>query len=141
MNTRNAQTLLPLMAGLTLLGGCGSAEKPHGAPAATVSGVTLVTVHAQTVADTYDAVGTVRSAVTSTLGAELSGTVREIRVKTGDQVKRGDVLALLDDRSPRAQLAAAEASAEQAQRQTGWRANADAVAVRRMSKGPDGESP
>ena len=109
MNTRNSRTLLLLMAAVTLLAGCGFTEKPAGAPSAIVSGVALVTVRSETIADAYEAVGTVRSAVTSTLGAELSGTVREIRVKPGDQVKRGDVLALLDDRSPRAQLAAAEA--------------------------------
>jgi membrane fusion protein, multidrug efflux system len=109
MNKKNSQILVPLMAAIVLLTGCGSTEKPAGVPAATVSGVALVTVHAQTMSDTYEAVGTVRSAITSTLGAELSGTVREIRVKPGDRVQRGQVLAVLDDRNPRAQLAAAEA--------------------------------
>ena len=109
MNTKSFEILLPLTAAVVVLAGCGSAEKPAGSPSATVSGVALVTVHAQAIADSYEAVGTVRSATTSTLGAEISGTVREIRVKPGDRVKRGDVLALLDDRSPRAQLAAAEA--------------------------------
>lgn len=109
MNKKNSQILLPLAAGVVLLAGCGSAEKPGGTTAATVSGVSLETIHLQTLPDTYEAVGTIRSATTSTVGAELSGTVREIRVKPGDRVKRGDVLALLDDRSPRAQLAAAEA--------------------------------
>jgi membrane fusion protein, multidrug efflux system len=63
----------------------------------------------------YEAVGTVRSAISSVLGAQISGTVREIRVKPGDRVKRGEVLALLDDRSPRAELAAAEAGVEETQ--------------------------
>jgi membrane fusion protein, multidrug efflux system len=109
MNKKNSQILLPLAAAVVLLAGCGSTEKPAGTPASTVSAVALVTVHAQTLADTYEAVGTVRSAITSTLGAEISGTVREVRVKPGDRVERGQLLAVLDDRSPRAQLAAAEA--------------------------------
>ncbi len=80
-----------------------------------MTGVTVETVRLQNVPDAYEAVGTVRSATTSVLGAEIAGTVREIRVKPGDRVKRGQVLALLDDRSQRAQLAAAQASVEEAQ--------------------------
>jgi multidrug efflux pump subunit AcrA (membrane-fusion protein) len=109
MNKRTFSILVVMMAATVLLAGCGSTKGPGATPAATVSGVTPHTVQFQTLPETYDAVGTIRSAITSTLGAELSGTVLEIRVKVGDHVKRGEVLAILDDRSPRAQLAAAEA--------------------------------
>jgi multidrug efflux pump subunit AcrA (membrane-fusion protein) len=71
--------------------------------------VSLETIHLHNWPSEYDAVGTVRSATSSVLGAQIGGTVREIRVKPGDRVRRGEVLALLDDRSPRAQLASADA--------------------------------
>lgn len=109
MNKRTFSILVVIIAATVLLTGCGSTKGPGATPAATVSGVSLETVQPQTVPETYEAVGTIRSATTSTLGAELSGTVHEIRVKPGDRVKRGEVLAVLDDRNPRTQLAAAEA--------------------------------
>jgi RND family efflux transporter MFP subunit len=55
----------------------------------------------------------VRSETSSVLGAQISGTVREIRVKPGDKVRRGQILARLDDRTPRAQLAGANAGVEE----------------------------
>jgi membrane fusion protein, multidrug efflux system len=111
MNANRARAgLAGVIAAVALLPGCGS--KPAGAQAAagTVSGVTVETVHFQNIPDEYDAVGTVRSATSSMLGAQISGTVREMRVKPGDRVSRGEVLAVLDDRTPRAQLASADAS-------------------------------
>jgi membrane fusion protein, multidrug efflux system len=105
-------SLAGLIAAATLFPACGS--KPSGSQAApaTVSGVTVETVHLQSWPNEYDAVGTVRSATSSVLGAQISGTVREIRVKPGDRVQRGEVLAVLDDRTPRAQLASADAGVQ-----------------------------
>src|SRR5215471_339550 len=68
----------------------------------TVPVVTGVTVEAARLRDTYaeyTAPGTMRSATTSVLGAQISGTVREVHVKPGDRVKREEVLAVIDDRS------------------------------------------
>ena len=62
----------------------------------------------------YEAVGTVRSANVSVLNAQIGGTVSEVRVKSGDRVRKGQVLALIDDRSPRAQVDAAQAGVEEA---------------------------
>jgi len=104
-----------LIVAAALLSGCGSNPERQAAVPTAVTGVAVETVRLQNVSDSYEAVGTVRSATTSVLGAQISGTVREIRVKPGDRVKRGQVLALLDDRTPRAQLAAAQASVEEAE--------------------------
>ena len=114
MSKKIFHTLLTLTASVLLLS-CGPTEKPSLTTNARISGVSLETIHLQTIPDTYEAVGTVRSAVSSTVGAELGGTVLETRAKPGDHVKRGDVLAVLDDRSPRAQLAAADAGVEESQ--------------------------
>jgi len=101
--------LAAVIAATALLTACGS--KPDGAEGvpATVSGVTVETIHLQNWPDEYTATGTIRSANSSALGAQIGGTVREVRVQPGDRVQRGEVLALLDDRTPRAQLASAEA--------------------------------
>ncbi len=48
------------------------------------------------------------------IAAKLPGRVAEIRVKEGDYVDKGDVIAQLDTLELRAQLAAAEASVERA---------------------------
>lgn len=78
-----------------------------------VAGVKVETVQFQETPEVYEAVGTIRSATSSVLAAQISGTVREVRVKAGDRVRQGQLLALLDDRSPRAQLGAAEAGVEE----------------------------
>jgi multidrug efflux pump subunit AcrA (membrane-fusion protein) len=96
------------------LAACGSPEKAKEAQRETIRGVQLETVRLQALPDFYGATGTVRSATTSVLSAQISGTVLEMRVKPGDRVKRGQVLAVIDDRGPRAQVAAAQAGVEEA---------------------------
>jgi multidrug efflux pump subunit AcrA (membrane-fusion protein) len=96
-----------------LIAGCNSAQKMGGGSSAVVEGVKVETVQFQETPEVYEAVGTIRSSTSSVLAAQISGTVREIRVKTGDRVQQGQVLALLDDRSPRAQLGVAEAGVEE----------------------------
>jgi len=63
--------------------------------------------------------GTIVAANSSSLSFAVGGTVAEVRVKKGDMVEKGQVLATLDPRSldleveaARSQLAAAEADAE-----------------------------
>src|SRR5690348_2480558 len=92
-----------VLAGAVFMAACGSAPKTEKQPVITVSGVALETARFEDAPAVYEAVGTVRSATASILSAQLSGTIREIRVKPGDRVKRGQILAILDDRSPRAQ--------------------------------------
>lgn len=106
--------MLLVIAASGFLPACGSSEKAQEAALAPVRGVQFETVRLQAVPELYEASGTVRSATTSVLSAQISGTVLEVRVKAGDRVKRGQLLAVLDDRSPRAQLGAAEAGVEEA---------------------------
>ncbi len=97
---------------LTLLGfltACGSKEQAQKQSPQEIAGVAVETVHLQTTPEYYEAVGTVKSKTSSVLGAEISGTVRKILVKEGDHVRRGQLLAVLDARTERAQLAAAAA--------------------------------
>ncbi len=96
-----------------LLVGCRGGEKSREPSTQTLWAVSVETAELQAIPENYEAVGTIRSATSSVLSAQLNGTVREIRVKTGDRVRKGQLLALLDDRSPHAQLGAAEAGVEE----------------------------
>jgi membrane fusion protein, multidrug efflux system len=92
--------------------GCGGGPRQAEARPATVSGVSAETLHLALLPETYKAVGTIQSRTTSNVGAQVGGTVRQVRVKPGDGVRQGEVLAVLDDRGPQAQFNAAEAAAE-----------------------------
>ena len=59
---------------------------------------------------TVAASGTVVSATTSTVGFSTGGQVADVRVRLGDRVVEGQVLATLDDRYAQASLRAARAS-------------------------------
>ena len=48
------------------------------------------------------------------IGARATGTIKEMRVRVGDPVKAGEVIALIDDRELRAQRDQAEATMEKA---------------------------
>ncbi len=113
----NQSKRLVLILSLTVAGlalGCGADEHAQGPAGPSVAGVRTEAVRLQPMPDLYEAVGTVRSATTSVLGAQISGTVRQVLVKEGDRVRRGQLLAVLDDRTPRAQLGAAQAGVEEA---------------------------
>jgi multidrug efflux pump subunit AcrA (membrane-fusion protein) len=104
MQIRKFLQPLSLLIVVSLLLACGSNKPAGGEAADVVSGVKLETVSLAPVPQMYEAVGTVRSANVSVLNAQMGGTVSEVRVKSGDRVHRGELLAVIDDRSPRAQL-------------------------------------
>jgi len=58
--------------------------------------------------------GTVEARVTSQVGFTISGVLIDLRADVGDHVANGTVLARLDDREQRAQVARAKAAVEQA---------------------------
>jgi len=61
-------------------------------------------------------VGTVTAAQSSNLASQMMGTIVETRVREGDRVQRGQVLAMIDDAQPRAAVdraTAADRAAEQ----------------------------
>ena len=92
---------------------CGPSEKAKETAAEKIRGVQVEAVRFEASPDIYEATGTVRSATTSVIAAQIGGTVLEMRVKAGDRVRRGQVLAVLDDRTSRAQLAGAQAGVEE----------------------------
>ena len=74
--------------------------------------VTTVVVSQETWPSTLAAIGTVAAVQGVTVSADLPGTVERINFESGQAVRQGQVLALLDTRQERAQLAAVEARRE-----------------------------
>jgi RND family efflux transporter MFP subunit len=115
---------LVVVVALGLLGCEARAEKP--APAAPRE-VELLTVEPRTVRDTGEYLATVVSRQSVSIVPQVSGYVKRILVKPGQEVKVGEVLIELDSRAERAALDSADAqeraaaSAEELARRTAER--------------------
>jgi multidrug efflux system membrane fusion protein len=103
-----------IIAAVGFLSACGSAQRHPAEPGPLVTGVQTEIVRLESAPQLYQAAGSVRSSSTASLLAQVPGTVREIRVNAGDHVKRGQLLAVLDDRSARAQMQGADAGVKEA---------------------------
>lgn len=114
MHRKRISSLLLIATAAGFLAACGSNGRHPAEPGPLVTGVQTETVHLESVPQAYQAAGTIHSANTAILAAQLGGTVREIRVNAGDHVKRGQLLAVLDDRSAQAQMQGAEAGVNEA---------------------------
>lgn len=79
------------------------------------AGVTTAVVRMAPTASRTEVAGTVTSEQRVNLSARLSASIRDIRVVAGDAVTNGQLLATLDDRELREQVAAAEAQFKQAE--------------------------
>src|SRR5262249_46506978 len=74
--------------------------------------VTTVVAKADQWPTTLSAIGTVTAVHGVVVSADLPGIVEKIAFESGQQVRQGEVLVLLDVRQEKAQLAAAEAQLE-----------------------------
>jgi RND family efflux transporter MFP subunit len=104
---------------LSIVIGCGDKIEPgHKAASGNVATVKAKTAVAQYIRQPYlyDAVGTVQAKLESTLSSKLMATVRSIRVREGDKVRKGDVLVILDPIQADAGLNQAQAALEEARR-------------------------
>jgi multidrug efflux pump subunit AcrA (membrane-fusion protein) len=80
------------------------------AEAADAIAVTVATVAMADVADTFEAGGVVEARTTATLMARILAPVREVRASSGDRVRSGEVLIVLDGRDLAAQARRARAA-------------------------------
>jgi len=87
-----------------MLVGCSSERPTVSAAPETVGNVSVSSVQVAHIPDVVEAVGNVRATQTSQLSAQMMGNIVEIRVREGDHVRRGQVLAEIDDAQPRAGL-------------------------------------
>src|SRR5436190_9968901 len=74
--------------------------------------VTTIVAHQEEWSASVSSIGTVAAVQGVTVSADLPGTVERIAFESGTAVREGEVLALLDTRQERAQLAAVEAQRE-----------------------------
>lgn len=114
MHRNRIRSLLLIATAAGFLAACGSNGRHPAEPGPLVTGVQTETVHLESVPQAYQSAGTIHSANTAILAAQLGGTVLEIHVNAGDPVKRGQLLAVLDDRSAQAQMQGAEAGVNEA---------------------------
>jgi RND family efflux transporter MFP subunit len=96
--------LIPILLALAAFIGCSSERETANAAPETVTNVSVLTVHTTNVPDLIEGVGTVRAVQTSQLASQMMGNIIEIRVHEGDRLRRGQVLAVIDDAQPRAGL-------------------------------------
>jgi colicin import membrane protein len=102
-------------------------------PSGPVVKVVVATAQAGTWPLIFEAVGTVQAEAASTLAAKLMGTITSVAVKEGDRVRRGDILATIDERQAIAQRQQAEAALSEA-RQAERAAEAAREAARKAAE-------
>jgi RND family efflux transporter MFP subunit len=117
-STRQRNGVAALTAALAvILGGCSSGRSPSANAPEVVKDLRVATAQQTAVPDWVEAVGTVRATQTAEIASQIAGNVVEVRVHEGDRVRASQVLAVIDDASPRAavdQAIAAQESTEQA---------------------------
>jgi len=107
--------VLVVMGGACLaLNACGRMEAPGGVADGAIT-VTTMTVAAQPWNDTISALGTVHARESITVMAKVSEVVQQVHFESGDKVDAGAKLVTLSDRQQQAALAAAEATAAEAE--------------------------
>lgn len=90
----------------------GQAQASTPPPSETIS---TFTTEVQMWPNSYTAMGTVEASEGIVITAEVAGKVKEIRFKSGEQVKKGAILVVQESSNERAQLSAAEARLRLAQ--------------------------
>ena len=93
-----------------LAAACGGPARPAPEAAPTPIEVRTGRVGMRPVARTFTAGGVVRAQTTAQVTSRIVGEVREVRVRTGDRVRRGQIVVVLDDRDLAAHRAQADAS-------------------------------
>jgi RND family efflux transporter MFP subunit len=110
--------LLALPAGMMLLAGCHRAHQGHTAAESELPSVHVCTqtAEAKPLVAVEEVVGTVRARLRATIEAKTSGRITDMPVVMGQKVKAGDLLARLHAPEIKARLEQAEATLQQAER-------------------------
>jgi RND family efflux transporter MFP subunit len=81
-----------------------------------VKGVTVETVKMQSMEESFEAAGTVRSSTSAIVSPRIAGVISVMSAREGSRVKKGQILARLEARENQATAAAAEGAVEDARR-------------------------
>ncbi len=95
-----------------LLAACGNESPPPAPPAAQLQSAV---VEAREVDLSYSAEAVVEAVRQSTVAAQISGRVVEVRFDVGDVVKKGEVIVRIDERAASQAVAASTAQVQEAQ--------------------------
>lgn len=113
-------TRLLVFVSLVLLAGCGdrkhAVQPGTAAPVSFVKGATVETVTSAEIPETIEVAGTVRARTSAVVSTRIPGTISVLRVREGDRVKKGQLLAQLDAQENQANAAFAVAGIDEAQR-------------------------
>jgi RND family efflux transporter MFP subunit len=91
--------LLPLTLLSATAAACGGgSHTPTQQPAGEAVDARAVQVQVRQVADVFEAGGVVQAQNSATLSSRIMAPVREVKVRPGDRVRRGQALVVLDDR-------------------------------------------
>lgn len=102
-----------------LAAGCSKgheAGKTENAPVVVVKGVSLEVVKSVAAPELMEVVGTVRARTSAVVSTRIPGTVSVLKVREGDRVRKGQLLAQLDAQENQANAAMATAGIEEARR-------------------------
>lgn len=111
--------LVSVLASLAVLlslanAGCGGGPASHPQAIQSVPGLRVESARMQSVPNEIEAPGFVIAKATAQVASRTTGTVMQVAVREGDSVRRGQLLAQLDDRELAARRSAAEAALQQA---------------------------
>lgn len=115
----NVLLVMIVLAGALTGAGCSQkheAGKANNAPAAVVKGAALETVKSAPLPELLDVVGTVRARTSAVVSVRVPGSISVLRVREGDRVRKGQLLAQLDARENQATAAVATAGIDEARR-------------------------
>jgi len=115
---RNKRFYIIIFTAVFLLTGCGEKIEPGNTEPSKKGRVKAPVVSAKIITQPffYESVGTVSAKTVSTISSKLMGAVKEVFVREGDHVKKGNRLANIDDRQVAAMLRQAKAALAEARR-------------------------
>jgi RND family efflux transporter MFP subunit len=90
--------------------------KVENAPVSVVKGLSLENVKSVAIPELLDVVGTVRARTSAVVSTRIPGSISVLRVREGDRVKKGQLLAQLDAQENQATAAVATAAIDEAHR-------------------------
>ena len=99
---------------LPIFAACGGGSHTTTAPASRPVPVSVITARYESVPAVVEAPGTVQPRSRIALSSQINGFVREMRVRAGDTVSQGQVLATLDSRDAENQKALSVAAVDEA---------------------------
>lgn len=115
---RNKRFYFIIFTAVFLLTGCGEKIEPGNVEPSKKGRLKAPVVSAKIISQPffYESVGTVSAKIVSTISSKLMGSVREVFVREGDHVNKGDRLAVIDDRQVSAMLRQTKAALAEARR-------------------------